>query len=108
MEYVVLRTGGKQYRVSKDSIITIERLNLKPKDSFDFEDILLYVKDGTLNLGRPKSLGISVKGRILESVKGEKIKISKFKAKSKYRRMTGHRQSLSKVKIEDIVSKASS
>jgi large subunit ribosomal protein L21 len=63
----------------------------------------MYVNDeGKLNLGRPKALGVSIKGTILEHPKGEKIRIAKFKAKAKYRRVTGHRQHLTKLKIDEI------
>lgn len=107
MEYAIVRTGGKQYKVSKDSVITVERLNLKPKEGFEFDDVLLYVRDGILNLGKPYSKGVIVKGMVLEHLRGEKLRIAKFKAKAKYRRLTGHRQNLTKVKINEIVSKKS-
>lgn len=104
MEYVIVKTGGKQHKVSKDSVIEVERLSYKPGEKFDFEDVLLYVSDGNVKLGKPKIKGVTVKAAVLEHIKGEKLRISKFKAKSKYRRVTGHRQYLSKIKILDILT----
>lgn len=102
MEYAVVRTGGKQYKVSKGEIIEVERLNFAPGGKFSFEDVLLYVGDGFIKLGKPKLKGVVVKATVVEHLKGDKLRISKFKAKSKYRRVTGHRQKLSRVKIEEI------
>ena len=104
MDYAILRTGNKQYKISKDSIITVERLASKIGEKILFDDVLLFVKDGKLKIGKPKAIGVSIKGTILEHPKGEKIRIAKFKAKAKYRRVTGHRQYLTKVRIDDIKS----
>ncbi|KKQ26924.1 MAG: 50S ribosomal protein L21 [Candidatus Levybacteria bacterium GW2011_GWA2_37_36] len=103
MEYAIVKTGGKQYKVSKDSIIEVERLSSKPGEKFSFEEIILHVVDGKVKLGKPIVKGVVVKAEVLEHFKGEKLRISKFKAKSKYRRVTGHRQYLTKVKILDIL-----
>ena len=107
MEYAILRSGGKQYKATKDSVITVERLNSKKGAKILLDDVLLHVdEDGKIKLGKPRVLGVSIKGTVLEHPKGEKIRIAKFKAKAKYRRVTGHRQYLTKVKIDEI--KASS
>ena len=104
MEYAIVKTGGKQYKVSKDSVIEVERLTSKPGEKFSFEEVLLYVKDGKAKLGKPTIKGSVVKAEVLEHFKGEKLRIAKFKAKAKYRRVTGHRQYLTKVKILDILT----
>lgn len=103
MEYAVIKTGGKQYKVSKDSIIEVERLASKVGEKFPIETIFLYVKDGILKIGKPKVKGVTIKAEVLEHLKGDKLRISKFKAKSKYRRVTGHRQYLTRIKILDIL-----
>ena len=105
MEYAVIKTGGKQYKVSKDTIISVERLAFKEGENFSFDQVLLHVVDGNLKLGKPKVLGVTVKATVLEHLKGDKLRISKFKAKSKYRRVTGHRQYLTKIKIGSISGK---
>lgn len=104
MEYVVIKTGGKQYKVSKDSVIEVERLTQKPGEKFSFEEVFLQVSDGKVKLGTPTVKGVGVKAEVLEHLKGDKLRISKFKAKAKYRRVTGHRQYLTKVKILDILT----
>jgi large subunit ribosomal protein L21 len=104
MEYVIIKTGGKQYKVSKDSVIEVERLNFKPGENFSFEEVLLHVKDEKVKLGKPKLDGIKVKATVLEHFKGDKLRIAKFKAKAKYRRVTGHRQYLTRIKILDILT----
>ena len=110
MEYAIIRTGGKQYKVSKNSVIEVERLSFKPGEKFSIEDVLLHVVDGSVKVGKPKIDGITAKATVLEHLKGDKLRISKFKAKSKYRRVTGHRQYLTKIKIDELkkVGKTSS
>lgn len=102
MEYAVIRTGGKQYKVSKDTILDVERLSFKAGETFTIDDVLLHVGDSSLKIGKPKVSGVTVKATVLEHLKGEKLRIAKFKAKAKYRRATGHRQHLTKIKINDI------
>jgi large subunit ribosomal protein L21 len=104
MEYAIIKTGGKQYKVSKDSVIEVERLKHKPGEKFSLEEVFLHVVDGNVKLGKPRLAGVVVKAIVLEHLKGEKLRISKFKAKSKYRRVTGHRQYLTRIKILDILT----
>ena len=103
MEYAVIKTGGKQYKVSKGSVIEVERLNFKPSENFSIEEVLLYVSDGNSKIGKPLVTRVKIKAAVLDHIRGEKIRISKFKAKSKYRRVTGHRQYLTRVKINGII-----
>lgn len=104
MEYAVIKTGGKQYKVSKDTVLEVERLDIKPGEKFSLEEVLLHVVDGSSKVGKPKLTGVVIKATVLEHLKGEKLRIAKFKAKSKYRRVTGHRQYLTKIKILDILT----
>ncbi len=107
MKYAVIQTGGKQYRVSEGDIIEVERLSGAKDETISFTDVLLYTADGTVNLGTPLIEGATVTGKIVDHLKGEKIRVSKYKAKVRYRRVTGHRQSLTKVQIEQIAFKQS-
>lgn len=104
MEFAIIRTGGKQYKVSKNSVIEVERFKYKPGEKFSIEDVILYASDGVLKIGKPKVTGVAVKAEVLEHLKGGKIRISKFKAKARYRRITGYRQYLTKIKILDILT----
>lgn len=102
MKYAVIKLAGKQYKVKEGDIIETERLNLKPKDKLTIEDVFLTISDKDTKVGNPKVKGAKVKATVLDNIRGEKIRVSKFKAKVRYRRVTGHRQSLSKVQIDDI------
>ncbi|OGH24846.1 MAG: 50S ribosomal protein L21 [Candidatus Levybacteria bacterium RIFCSPLOWO2_01_FULL_39_24] len=104
MEYAIVKIGGKQYKVSRGLVIEVERLDYKPGEKFSLEEVLLYVSDGKVRLGKPRVNGATVKAEVLEHFKGEKLRIAKFKAKAKYRRVTGHRQYLTKIKILDILT----
>lgn len=107
MNYAVVRTGGKQYRVSVGDVLEVERLQTKEK-THEFTEVLLYCADGAVKVGKPTISGAVVKVSVLGDAKGEKIRVSKFKSKVRHRRVFGHRQALSKVKIEEIVVGGSS
>lgn len=104
MKYAIIQTGGKQYRVSEGDILEVERLTARPATTMTFSDVLLYVSDGDVQVGMPVVKGMSVQAEVLADVRGEKIRVTKFKAKARYRRTTGHRQALSQVKITQIGS----
>ncbi|MCL5432974.1 MAG: 50S ribosomal protein L21 [Patescibacteria group bacterium] len=101
MKYVVFKTGGKQYKVSENDVIDVERLDHDSND-LSFSEVLLYVEDGKVKIGKPFIPGFSVKAEVVKDLKGDKIRVSKFKSKVRYRRVTGHRQSLTKVLIKKI------
>lgn len=101
MKYAVIKTGGKQYKVSENESIEVERLSIDSKN-FDFDKVLLVNDDKTLRIGKPFVKGAVVCGEILENLKGKKIRVSKFKSKVRYRKTTGHRQLLTRVQIKEI------
>ncbi|HUD44017.1 MAG TPA: 50S ribosomal protein L21 [Patescibacteria group bacterium] len=103
MKYAVIRTGGKQYRVAEGDTITVERLPLEEKAEFVCEDVLLINNDGSVKVGTPAVAKAKVTGTVVSHVKGEKIRVGKYKAKVRIRKVTGHRQSLSQVQITKIV-----
>ena len=112
MEYAIIKSGGKQYKVSEGDIIEVDKLSsdknkqsLRSGDLKDviFENVLLLVSDSDVKIGKP-TLSAKVKGKLLEDFKGEKIRVAKFKSKVRYRRVTGFRAQLSRIKIEKIES----
>jgi len=103
MQYAVIKTGGKQYRVSEGDIIEVDKLELKD-NSVVFDNVLLVVTDDSVQIGKPFIQDAKVKGKLLEQKKGEKIRVAKFKSKVRYRRVAGFRAMLSKVQIEKIES----
>lgn len=100
MEYAIIRTGGKQYRVQSGDVIQVEKLEGKKNEAVTFSEVLLHVADGKMTVGKPVVKDFSVTGVVVAQEKGEKIRVSKFKAKARYRRVTGHRQQLTRVRIE--------
>jgi len=99
MKYAVVKTGGKQYRVSEGEELEVEKLEGKKGDKLDLAEVLLMVDGEKVEIGTPCVGGVSVLAEIVEQKKGEKIRVAKFKAKSRYRRVQGHRQLLTRVKI---------
>lgn len=102
MKYVVFQTGGKQYKVTEGSILEVEKLTVQAGEEVSFANILLSVADGAIQIGKPFLAGAVITAKVLEQTKGPKIRVAKFKAKSRHRRVTGHRQSLTKVQITKI------
>lgn len=101
MKYAVIRSGGKQYKVSEGDIIAIEKLTSDGKE-VTFNEVLLYTANNQVEIGVPTLSNVAVTGKILQEKKREKIRVAKFKAKARYRRVTGHRQLISVVQIETI------
>lgn len=102
MNYAVIKTGGKQYKVSEGDVIEIERLNSEKDDKVIFDKVLLLVSDDKIKIGKPFIEGEKIEGRLLENLRADKIRVSKFKAKVRYRKTIGFRASVSKVRIEKI------
>ena len=100
--YAIIKTGGKQYRVSEGDVITIEKLDVAAEGTVSFDEVVTVVKDGDVKVGTPLVDGAKVTGTVLEHGKGKKILVFKYKAKSNYRRRQGHRQPFTKVRIESI------
>lgn len=102
MKYAIINTGGKQYKVAEGDELELEKLPGKAKAKITFDQVLLVVSDKKVNLGQPLVKGAKVTATIVEQKKASKIRIAKFKAKSRYRRVKGHRQLITVVKINKI------
>src|SRR5579872_4999448 len=103
MSYAIIKSGGKQYKVAPGAVIEIEKLpSVKPNDTYAFDQVLLYVSDEDIKLGNPTVVGVSVLGKVIEHSKTKKIRVSQFKAKSRYRRVFGHRQNVTRIQIESV------
>jgi len=100
--FAVIQTGGKQYKVAKDDIIIVEKLDAETGKTVAFGDVLMCGKGGDVKVGAPMVKGAEVKGEVLEQRKGEKIIVFKKKRRQTYRRKRGHRQNETVVKITSI------
>jgi len=105
MNYAVIQTGGKQYKVTEGSIIEVEKLPVEAGSDFVFDSVLFTATDGVYSVGQPVVQGVTVTAKVVDQIKGKKIRVANFKAKARYRSVTGHRQRLTKLQIEKIVIK---
>jgi len=104
MEFAVIQTGGKQYKVSKGGMLSIEKLSgqYKTGDKVAFDKVLLVDDGKDTTIGTPYITGAKVNAEITEIGRARKILVVKYKQKSRYLRRNGHRQPFFKVKILDI------
>ncbi len=100
--YAVIETGGKQYRVTAGDSIDVERLPDEAGSQVEIGRVLMVAGDDGITIGAPVVSGAAVVATITEHLRGPKLVIFKFKPKKRYRRKTGHRQELTRVKIESI------
>ncbi len=90
--YAVIKTGGKQYRVKAGDVLVVEKLDGEPGAKVAFDQVLMVGEGEAVTLGAPTIAGASVSATLIETRKGEKIKIFKKKRRQGYRRTGGHRQ----------------
>jgi large subunit ribosomal protein L21 len=101
--YAVVKTGGKQYKVREGETLTIEKLAAEPGASVDLEVLLVSDDEAkAVKVGAPTVSGAKVTAKVLDHGRGDKVRIVKYKPKSRYTRVTGHRQPYTKVRIEAI------
>ncbi len=97
--YAVIRAGGKQYRVAPGDVVKIEKLAAANGDTVEFNDVLaVSAKEGTIGPGA----GAVVSGQVMEGGKANKILVFHFKRKKQYKKIYGHRQSFTAVRITEI------
>lgn len=104
MKYAVIKTSGKQYKVKEGEEIVIDRVEGEKGGKITFDEVFLVVDNKKVKIGTPKVKKAKVVGEIVEQEKGEKIRVAKFRAKSRYRRVKGFRPLLTCVKITKIPS----
>lgn len=104
MKFAVIKTGGKQYKVSEGDVISIEKLpgEYTAGDKITFDEVVLTDDGSKVDAGAPFVSGATVMGEFVENGKNKKIRVQKFKSKSNYSKVTGHRQQYSKVKITNV------
>ncbi|NBB50619.1 50S ribosomal protein L21 [Rhizobium sp. CRIBSB] len=100
--YAVIKTGGKQYRVQPGDVIVVEKLDGDAGSAVSFGDVLMLGGEKGVTLGAPLIAGASVAATLVETRKGEKIKIFKKTRRQGYRRTNGHRQQESVLRITGI------
>ncbi len=100
--YAVIKTGGKQYRVSKDDVIAVEKLEGEAGATIEFGDVLLVGEGESAKVGAPFVAGAKVTGELVEQTRGPKVIAFKKRRRQNSKRKRGHRQHLSMVRITGI------
>lgn len=100
--YAVVETGGKQYRVAPGGVIAVERLPGTVGDVVELSRVLLVGQGDTVKVGSPVVAGATVRATILGQARGPKVTVFKFRRRRKYRRKTGHRQHVTRLRVEEI------
>jgi large subunit ribosomal protein L21 len=103
--FAVIKTGGKQYKVAADQQIVIEKLEGEAGDTLVFGEVLMIGDGDKVDVGAPLIKGAQVVGEVVEQTRGAKVITYKKKPRNTYRRKLGHRQSLTVIKITDILAK---
>jgi large subunit ribosomal protein L21 len=98
----VIETGGKQYLVAVGDKLTIEKLDAAPYSNVIFDKVLILADESAVKLGKPYITGAKVAAKVLTQQRGQKLTVFKYRAKSRYRRKTGHRQAETVVEIQSI------
>ncbi len=106
MEYAVIQTGGKQYTVHTGDILDVEKLEASLDDSVELDKVLLIAKDGDYKIGSPLVEGAKVLAQVVGHERAPKINVFKYKNKTRYRRMQGHKQPRTQLRITEILIEA--
>jgi large subunit ribosomal protein L21 len=102
--FAVIKTGGKQYKVAKDDIVVVEKLDGEAGASIALESVLMLGDETSVTTGAPFIEGASVAAEVVEQTRGDKIIVFKKQRRQNYRRKNGHRQDLTVLKVTEILT----
>jgi len=100
--YAIIKTGSKQHKVSEGDVLLVEKLAGDKGTEVVFNEVLMVSDDTTVKIGKPFVEGAKVTGEVITQTKGPKLIIGKMKKRKGFRKKTGHRQSLTSMKIKNI------
>lgn len=100
--YAVIKTGGKQYRVEEGARLRIEKIAGEAGEEVEFDQVLLVGQGADVRIGSPLVEGAVVKAKVNAQGRGRKVEVVKFKRRTNYRRLKGHRQAYTEVEITGI------
>lgn len=106
--YAVIKTGGKQHRVSKGETLKVEKIEVATGDSVQFDEVLMVSADDAVTIGTPLVDGAAVKAEVVRHGRGDKVKIIKFRRRKHSMSRQGHRQWFTEIKITDILAAGAS
>ena len=100
--YAIIKTGGKQYKVSEGDLVRVEKLNAEVGESVSFEDVLLVKSDSDLKVGTPTVENAKVEATVKDQAKDKKVVVFKYRPKKASKSKKGHRQPYTLVEINNI------
>ncbi len=100
--YAVIKTGGKQYKVSEGDVLKVEKLNAAPGDEIEILDVLMVVDDEDVQIGKPVVESASVKAKVIEQGRAKKVIVFKKKRRKGYKVKNGHRQPYTAIEIQAV------
>ncbi|MCP5432340.1 MAG: 50S ribosomal protein L21 [Alphaproteobacteria bacterium] len=100
--FAVVKTGGKQYRVAKDDVLFVEKLEAEPGAKVELSEVLMIGGEGEAKIGAPLVAGATVSAEVVEQTRGRKVIVFKKRRRKNSRRRNGHRQPLTALKITEI------
>ncbi len=101
--YTIVVSGGRQYRAEVGHNFVVEKLPYQVGEQIELNDVLLLSNEDGVKVGQPTVSGVSVKATIVDQFRGKKIFVWKYKPKKRYRRRQGHRQSYTRLRVDEIV-----
>jgi large subunit ribosomal protein L21 len=102
--YAVIKTGGKQYRVSAGDSIDVEKLPHEVGEQIELDQVLLVANGDGAKIGQPLVDGAKVKATVTRQARGRKVIVFKYRPRNRYRRKKGHRQHYTRLRIDEIVA----
>ena len=102
MAFAIIKTGGKQYRVSQGDKIDVEKLDAEVGSTVSLDNVLFYGSDGESRIGNPTVAGVSVEAKVLDQFRGEKVINFKYKRRKGFHKTKGHRRALTRLEIAGI------
>ncbi len=100
--YAIVNIAGQQFKVAKDQHLFVHRLQGDEGASIEFDNVLLVDNGGKITVGTPSVNGAKISAKIMSHLKGDKVIVFKKKRRKGYKKKNGHRQSFTKIKIENI------
>ncbi len=100
--YAVIKTGGKQYKVSEGDVLKVEKLNAAPGDEIEISDVLMVVDGEDVKIGTPVIDSATVKAKVIEQGRGKKVIVFKKKRRKGYKVKNGHRQPYTAIEIQAV------
>jgi large subunit ribosomal protein L21 len=101
--YAIVESGGRQYLAEEGHTFSVEKLPYEVGEQIELSNVLLLANDDEMKVGQPTVTGVSVNATVVDQYRGEKIFVWKYRPKKRYRNRKGHRQSYTRLRIDEIV-----